>query len=112
MRFRMSFAALITLGAGLAAPMAMSSPAQAASLRTWDRLAQCESGGRWHVNTGNGYYGGVQFSHSTWRAFGGGKYAYNAHRATKAEQIRVAERVKNVQGWGAWPVCSRNIGVR
>ena len=66
-------------------------PAQAATGRTWDRLANCESGGRWHLNTGNGYYGGLQFSGPTWRAYGGRKFARNAHRATRAEQIRVAE---------------------
>ena len=111
MRLRMSFAALITLLAAVI-PFAASSPADAASLRTWDRLAGCESGGRWHINTGNGYYGGLQFSHSTWVGFGGRKYAYNAHRATKAQQIRVAERVQKAQGWRAWPVCSHKIGLR
>ena len=94
------------------APTLVASPAEAAKLRTWGRLAHCESSGRWHVSTGNGYYGGLQFSRSTWRAFGGRKFARNAHRATKREQIRVAERVKRHQGWGAWPSCSRRIGVR
>ena len=92
--------------------MATVAPAQSATLRTWHRLANCESGGRWHINTGNGYYGGLQFSRSTWRGYGGGRYASTANRATKAEQIRIAERVKRAQGWGAWPVCSRRIGVR
>ena len=78
----------------------------------WDRLAQCESGGNWATNTGNGYYGGLQFSGSTWRAYGGGKFARFAHRATKGEQIRVAERVQNNQGWRAWPACSDRIGLR
>jgi hypothetical protein len=81
-------------------------------MRTWERLARCESGGRWHINTGNGYYGGLQFSAGTWRAYGGRKFAYNAHLATKREQIVVAERVRRGQGWGAWPHCSRAIGVR
>ncbi|NUR08923.1 MAG: transglycosylase family protein [Nocardioidaceae bacterium] len=93
-------------------PILASGPADAATLRTWNRLAQCESGGRWHINTGNGYYGGLQFSHATWIGFGGGRYARNAHRATKYQQIRIAERVKRVQGWRAWPVCSRRIGLR
>jgi resuscitation-promoting factor RpfA len=87
-------------------------PAQAATGRTWDRLANCESGGRWHLNTGNGYYGGLQFSGPTWRAYGGRKFARNAHRATRAEQIRVAERVRRNQGWGAWPACSSRLGLR
>jgi hypothetical protein len=92
--------------------VATVAPAQSATLRTWQRLANCESGGRWHINTGNGYYGGLQFSRSTWRGYGGGRYASTANRATKAEQIRIGERVKRAQGWGAWPVCSRRIGVR
>jgi resuscitation-promoting factor RpfA len=91
---------------------AVTTSADAARLRTWNRLAHCESGGRWHINTGNGYYGGLQFSSPTWRAFGGRRYAYQAHRATKRQQIRVAERVRRVQGWGAWPACSRRMGLR
>jgi hypothetical protein len=63
------------------------------------------------VNTGNGYYGGVQFSPSTWRAFGGGEFAPNAHQASRAEQIVVAERTLAEQGWGAWPACSRRLGL-
>lgn len=78
-------------------------------LRTWERLAECESGGRWHINTGNGYYGGLQFSLSSWRAVGGSGYP---HRATKAEQIRRAERLLDLQGWGAWPACSLKLGLR
>jgi hypothetical protein len=93
-------------------PALTSGSADAASLRTWDRLAACESGGRWHIATGNGYYGGLQFSPSTWRAFGGRKYAASAHRATRHQQIRVAERVRHAQGWGAWPSCSRRVGLR
>lgn len=87
-------------------------PAQAATLRTWERLANCESGGRWHLNTGNGYYGGLQFSSPTWRGYGGLRFARYAHRATKAEQIRVAERVRRSQGWRAWPACTLRLGLR
>jgi resuscitation-promoting factor RpfA len=90
----------------------LASPADAASLTTWKRLAQCESGQRWHINTGNGYYGGLQFSGPTWRAYGGRKFAHNAHRATRDQQIRIAEKVRRAQGWGAWPSCSRRIGLR
>jgi LysM repeat protein len=104
-------ATLGTAGAVLAAPLVMTSTAQAASGRTWDRLAQCESGGNWHINTGNGYYGGLQFSAGTWRAFGGGAYASYAHRASRAEQIAIAEKVLDRQGWGAWPACSRKLGL-
>jgi hypothetical protein len=107
----MFLAATVALVSALGAVL-VSTPAEAASLRTWKRLAQCESGGRWHINTGNGYYGGLQFSSSTWRAFGGRKYARNAHRATRREQIRVAEKVLRVQGWGAWPSCSSRLGLR
>ncbi|MEO5711571.1 MAG: transglycosylase family protein [Nocardioidaceae bacterium] len=81
-------------------------------MRTWDRLAHCESGGRWHVATGNGYFGGLQFSGSTWRAFGGKRYAMLPHHATRTQQVRVAERVRHAQGWGAWPSCSRRVGLR
>jgi len=75
----------------------------------WDRLAQCESGGNWGINTGNGYSGGLQFSAGTWRANGG---TGSAHNASRAEQIRVAERVRASQGWGAWPACSAQLGLR
>ncbi|HEX2174434.1 MAG TPA: transglycosylase family protein [Nocardioidaceae bacterium] len=112
MRARLHIASLvIALLAGLA-PALVATPAEAASMRTWNRLAQCESSGRWHINTGNGYYGGLQFSSRTWRGFGGRRFARQAHRATKHEQIRIAEKVRRVQGWRAWPHCSRKIGLR
>jgi LysM repeat protein len=75
----------------------------------WDRLAQCESGGNWGIKTGNGYSGGLQFAPGTWRANGG---TGSAHNASRAEQIRVAERVRASQGWGAWPACSSSLGLR
>jgi LysM repeat protein len=75
----------------------------------WDRLARCESGGNWSTNTGNGYSGGLQFSAGTWRANGG---SGSAHTASRAEQIRVAQRVLASQGWGAWPACSARLGLR
>ena len=81
--------------------------ANAASDSTWDALAQCESGGNWSINTGNGYYGGLQFSLSTWEAYGG---SGNPADASRTEQIRVAENVLAGQGWGAWPSCSAQIG--
>ena len=112
MRTRLSIAAVILAVFGALASTLVAAPAEAASVRAWDKLAHCESGGRWHINTGNGYYGGLQFSHSTWRAFGGGRFASNAHRATKGEQIKVGERVRSAQGWKAWPVCSRRAGLR
>lgn len=76
----------------------------------WDRLAQCESGGDWKISTGNGYYGGLQFSRDTWIAYGGGKKL--PHRTSRKHQIAVAERVLAVQGWNAWPACSRKLGFR
>lgn len=75
-----------------------------ASATNWDAVAQCESGGNWSINTGNGYYGGLQFTLGTWRANGGTGSPQNASRA---EQIRVAENTKASQGIGAWPVCGR-----
>ena len=111
MRFRMSLI-LSALLLTVLAPVAGAGTADAASLRTWNRLASCESGGRWHIATGNGYYGGLQFSASTWRAVGGSRYAAIAHRASRLQQVRVAERVQNAQGWRAWPVCSRRVGLR
>ncbi|MCT1431331.1 transglycosylase family protein [Brachybacterium muris] len=77
----------------------------------WDKVAQCESGGNWSINTGNGYYGGLQFSRSTWKAFGGAEYASTANGATKAEQIAVAKRTLHQQGPGAWPTCSKKAGL-
>ena len=90
--------ALTAAGVGLTA-----APANAASISTWDRVAACESSGNWHINTGNGYYGGLQFSLSTWRAYGGSGMPQDASKMT---QIRIAEKVLAGQGWGAWPVCS------
>ncbi|MFS8203893.1 transglycosylase family protein [Streptomyces sp. CWNU-52B] len=78
----------------------------------WGCLAQCESGGRWKANTGNGFYGGLQFWQPTWRAFGGLAYAPRADLATRDEQIRVAQEVARVQGWRAWPVCARRYGLK
>ncbi|SFS81814.1 transglycosylase family protein [Saccharopolyspora flava] len=98
-------------GAIVAAPFAMALPANAASESTWDAVAQCESGGDWSINTGNGYYGGLQFNQSTWQAYGGSSYGSNAAQASKAQQIAVAERVLQAQGPGAWPVCSKKAGL-
>lgn len=83
-----------------------------ASGSVWDSLAQCESGGNWAINTGNGYYGGLQFSAGTWNAYGGGQYAATADQATREQQIAVAEKVQAAQGWGAWPACTASLGIR
>jgi resuscitation-promoting factor RpfA len=96
----------LTLGIALAGSL----PAQAATT-VWDKVAKCESGNRWSISTGNGYYGGLQFSSGTWKAYGGRKYASQAHKATKAEQIAIARRVLASQGPGAWPTCGRRAGL-
>ncbi|MFK4148302.1 transglycosylase family protein [Streptomyces sp. NPDC004065] len=100
-------------GAILLAPLgvlAATGNAHAADGGVWDRIARCESGGNWHINTGNGYYGGLQFAASTWRAYGGTAYAPRADQASRSQQIAVATRVQRAQGWGAWPVCSARAG--
>ncbi|MEH0824110.1 MULTISPECIES: transglycosylase family protein [unclassified Micromonospora] len=94
---------------GVAAVLAPASPASAASVN-WDAIAQCESGGNWHINTGNGYYGGLQFSQSTWSGYGGKKYASRADLASRGEQIAIAEKVLDGQGIGAWPTCGKKGG--
>lgn len=76
---------------------------------TWDQLAQCESGGNWSINTGNGFYGGLQFTQSSWTAAGGSGSPQNASRE---EQIRVAQNLQSMQGWGAWPACAAQLGLR
>lgn len=101
---RMAAAGVVAVGA----TAAIAGTANAAPDSVWDQLAQCESGGNWSINTGNGYHGGLQFSPSTWAAFGGSGSAANASRA---EQIAVAERVLAAQGWGAWPSCSKKLGI-
>lgn len=85
--------------------------AHAAPVSTWDKVAQCESGGDWKINTGNGYYGGLQFTAGTWSSAGGQAYAKRADLASKAQQIAVAEKVLATQGPGAWPVCSLKAGL-
>ncbi|MFH8976307.1 transglycosylase family protein [Streptomyces sp. NPDC017890] len=98
-------------GAGLALPLIGTGTAHAADVETWDKVAACESTNDWDINTGNGYYGGLQFTQSTWEAFGGTRYAPRADLATKDQQIAVAEKVLDGQGPGAWPVCSQRAGL-
>jgi uncharacterized protein YabE (DUF348 family) len=80
-----------------------------ASGSVWDKIARCESGGNWSINTGNGFYGGLQFTKSTWHAFGGSGMP---NHASRARQIAVAKKVQKSQGWGAWPGCTRKLGLR
>ncbi|MGC5564211.1 transglycosylase family protein [Streptomyces sp. FR-108] len=118
---RMRYAAVVVAVLALAAPVeaAASPPAPedrapyacAKDRWPWGCVAKCESAGRWNANTGNGFYGGLQFWQPTWRAFGGLAYARRADLATREEQIRVAEEVLRVQGWKAWPVCSKRYGL-
>jgi len=102
---RLAVAGAVAVGA----PVAVAGNASAADNSVWDAVAQCESGGNWNTNTGNGYYGGLQFSQSTWQAFGG---TGSAAAASKSQQIAVAEKVLAAQGWNAWPSCSKKVGVR
>ena len=78
----------------------------------WDAIAQCEATGNWSINTGNGFSGGLQFTPSTWAAFGGTEYAPEAWQASREQQIAVAEKVQAAQGWGAWPACTSKLGLR
>ena len=103
----------VTLAAVSAATLALSATAAnaaapTASASTWDALAQCESGGNWSINTGNGFSGGLQFTPQTWAAFGG---TGSPQGASRAQQIAVAEKVQASQGWGAWPACSAKLGL-
>ncbi|MQS15290.1 LysM peptidoglycan-binding domain-containing protein [Streptomyces kaniharaensis] len=110
-RARRAIAALGVAGIGLTIPCLTSGTASAATVATWDKVAQCESSGNWSINTGNGFYGGLQFTNSTWAAFGGTSFAPRADLATKDQQIAIAEKVLAVQGPGAWPVCSIQAGL-
>ena len=98
-------------GVVLAGGVVASTPAQAWSVAVWDAVAKCESSNRWNINTGNGYYGGLQFSSATWAGYGGRQYAPQAHLATKEQQIAIARRTLAGQGPGAWPTCGRRAGL-
>ena len=97
-----------------AAPAVPAAPAPVVTYdgsTVWDQLAQCESGGNWAINTGNGYYGGLQFSYGTWLGYGGGEFAEYAHLATREQQIIVAERLHAARGFAPWPACSAKLGL-
>jgi resuscitation-promoting factor RpfA len=106
MRMRTMLSAAALAAATITPAVALEAPAHAAPTRTWDRIAECESGGNWHIDTGNGYFGGLQISKETWDGYGGGRFAAYPDNATKPQQIQVAERIQNGQGWGAWPSCA------
>jgi hypothetical protein len=101
-------APVVMAGVASAAPSATASPQ---SNSTWDRLAKCESTNNWDADTGNGFKGGLQFTQSTWKAFGGRKYASSPDEASREEQIAVAKKVQAQQGWDAWPTCSKKLGM-
>jgi hypothetical protein len=93
---------------------ATSAPARAITYTgssVWDDLARCESGGNWALNTGNGYYGGLQFGYATWHTYGGGEFAEYPHEATREEQIVVAERLRAARGYAPWPSCRAKLGL-
>jgi hypothetical protein len=102
---KLAFTGAVIGGGGIA----LAGHAAAAPDSEWDRVAACESGGNWGINTGNGYHGGLQFSQGTWAAHGGGEYASSANQATRDQQIAIAERVLATQGRGAWPVCGHGL---
>jgi hypothetical protein len=95
---------MVIAGTGSASAAATGAPPSA-----WEAVARCEAGGNWAANTGNGFYGGLQFTPSTWAAYGGTRYASNAHLATKSEQISIANKVLAAQGARAWPHCGVNL---
>ncbi|GAB2701848.1 transglycosylase family protein [Kitasatospora kifunensis] len=106
---------MAVLGGALAvlpvAGLVTATASSAAEQTTWDKVAQCEATGNWAVNSGNGFSGGLQFTPSTWAAFGGTQFAPQAHQATKAQQITIGEKVLAAQGPGAWPICSVKAGL-
>ena len=100
-------AAALAIGGAVAATMSMPA-ANAVDGATWDALAQCESGGNWAINTGNGFYGGLQFTQQSWNGVG---MSGSPATATRAQQIEAGERLLAIQGWGAWPACSAKLGL-
>ncbi|MFF7995776.1 transglycosylase family protein [Kitasatospora xanthocidica] len=110
-RVRMAVVAGAAAAALPVVGLVTATSASAAPASAWDSVAQCESGGNWSINTGNGFHGGLQFSPSTWKAYGGTAYAPQANQASRAQQIAVAEKVLASQGPGAWPVCSKKAGL-
>ncbi|MEU6698854.1 transglycosylase family protein [Pseudonocardia sp. NPDC046786] len=110
----MAAAPLGFVGTAVAAPSSPSAPSAPSveQTDTWDQLAHCESTGNWDADTGNGFTGGLQFTPSTWEEFGGTQYAASAHQASKSQQIAVAKKVQDQQGWKAWPACTKKLGWR
>ncbi|HEY3873132.1 MAG TPA: transglycosylase family protein [Actinocrinis sp.] len=110
-RTRKIAAGALIAGVGVAVPLGAAATASASTDSVnWSAIANCESGGDWSIDTGNGFYGGLQFTESTWLAYGGGSYAQYPNQASESDQIAVAENVLAGQGIGAWPVCGANAG--
>ncbi|WP_407838163.1 FG-GAP-like repeat-containing protein [Streptomyces sp. DSM 116496] len=110
MRNRTLKAAVATASLSLIlSPLLVGGSAQAASVATWDKVAECEAGGNWSINTGNGFYGGLQIQLSTWNGYGGKQYASYPHQATKKQQILIGEKILAGQGPGAWPNCNAGL---
>ncbi|QPK83842.1 transglycosylase family protein [Corynebacterium qintianiae] len=105
-------AAPATVARGTKAAAAPASTPSVAGGSVWDTLAQCESGGNWSINTGNGFHGGLQFDAGTWAAYGGTQYAPTADQASREQQIAIAQKTQAAQGWGAWPACTAKMGLR
>jgi hypothetical protein len=103
--------ATLFVAATAAPPRAAPPPGTDGSDSVWDDLARCESGGNWAIDSGNGYYGGLQFSHETWHNYGGGEFAEFPHEATREEQIIVAERLRAARGYAPWPACRAELGL-
>ncbi|TCK21554.1 transglycosylase family protein [Pseudonocardia endophytica] len=109
----MAAAPLGMAGTAMAAPDAGGGAApSAAKDATWDKLAECESTGNWQADTGNGFKGGLQFTPSTWKRFGGTEHAATPDQASREQQIEVAKKVQEEQGWKAWPACTKKLGWR
>ena len=108
----------VVAAAAVTGPLAITGTAMAApsvspeSNATWDRLAMCESTQNWEADTGNGFKGGLQFTDSTWSEFGGERFASSPDQASREQQIRVAKKVQDEQGWNAWPTCSEKLGLQ
>ena len=108
----------VVAAAAVTGPLAITGTAMAApsvspeSNATWDRLAMCESTQNWEADTGNGFKGGLQFTDSTWSEFGGERFASSPDEASREQQIRVAKKVQDQQGWNAWPTCSEKLGLQ
>ena len=108
----------VVAAAAVTGPLAITGTAMAApsvspeSNATWDRLAMCESTQNWEADTGNGFKGGLQFTDSTWSEFGGKRFASSPDEASREQQIRVAKKVQDEQGWNAWPTCSEKLGLQ